>query len=181
MKKISLYSRLIQLINECASTGSKFTSKDMIEKIGQFETTTSWKRGNKSPYYTLHMYVCQLNYIGAIKRTKRGEYDVCFVIPAWLDSGVLWILRGWRDYDYVNHVYLECVTETKTKWENYKKSTLVEISVPVPSPVPVQNTINIIETPNNNNSNMKELDIKSLLIKYAEKQDIIRFIAEELL
>ena len=149
----------------------------MIEKIGQIETTISWKRGNKSPYYTLHMYVCQLNHIGAIKRTKRGEYDVCFVIPAWLDSEVLWILRGWRDYDYVSRDY--SVTETKTKWETYKKSTLVEVSVP--SPVPVQNTINIIETPNNNNSNMKELDIKSLLIKYAEKPDIIRFIAEELL
>lgn len=180
MKKISLYSRLVQLINECASTGSKFTSKDMIEKIGQFETTTSWKRGNKSPYYTLHMYVCQLNYIGAIKRTKRGEYDVCFVIPSWLDSEVLWILRGWRDYDYKNHVYMyDLVDDTRATWEEYKKSTLVE--VPVPSPVPVQNTINIIETPNNNNSNMKELDIKSLLIKYAEKPDIIKFIAEELL
>lgn len=191
MKKISLYSRLVQLINECASTGGKFTSKLMIEKIGQYETSTHWKRGHKSPYYTLHMYVCQLNYIGAIRRTKRGEYDVCFIIPDWLDSEVLWTLRGWRNYDYKNHVFMyDTVNDTKTRWETYKKSTLVEVPVEVTVPQVASQSQHLsgeylnTETTNNNNSiflDMKELNIKSLLIKYAEKPDIIRFIAEELL
>jgi len=88
MKEQTLFSHLKEYINDNWNWGSTgiFTTKHMRERIGKYENLTWFKKSNKNPNYTLHLYLGQLRQLGCITRVERGRYKINASIPEWFGS-----------------------------------------------------------------------------------------------
>lgn len=84
---MTLFQHLKEYINDNWGWGNgEFTTAHMRHRIGQYETLTSWKKYNKNPNYTLHVYLGQLRQLGCIKRIRHGRYEINGPIPVWFGS-----------------------------------------------------------------------------------------------
>lgn len=94
MKNTTLFQRLKGFINDVYGEWSSdavngpdtFTTKQMREKIGQYENLTHWKSYYNHPNYVLHSYLHELRVLGCISRVKHGVYRVNAPIPYWFGS-----------------------------------------------------------------------------------------------
>jgi hypothetical protein len=85
---MTLFQRLKKFINHThkCSDGT-FSTRDMCKFVDEPTThPTGWKRWNKNPNYTTHMYLGQLRELGCVTRIKHGHYKINSPIPDWFGS-----------------------------------------------------------------------------------------------
>ena len=92
-KQNSLFDRYCCFINQ-AGTGNTYTSTQLNDCVGKFESSTQWKRWSKNQYYTTRGYQSQLRQAGIIRMIRRGQWEILMTIPDWFTLAHLQTLCG---------------------------------------------------------------------------------------
>jgi len=90
-KQDSLFNAVAKFINE-QPIGSTFSTQEYLNRIAGYETSTTWKRNNKSNNYRAHSYKGMLKKYFILK-VKRGSWKVIAHIPDWFTTAHLWTLN----------------------------------------------------------------------------------------
>jgi hypothetical protein len=80
--------------------GETFTTKHLIEVVGDHETLTWWKDVNQNPFYRTHTYKSYLRRTGFLSSIKRGEWKVEKHIPESYNLGTIEFLIGYKGKTY---------------------------------------------------------------------------------
>ena len=155
MKK-NLFQAVKTFVNN-TEVGTTFTTKHLIEMVGDNEMPTRWKTVNSNPYYRTHTYKAYLRRTGFLSNPKRGQWTIEKHIPDFINLGTIEFIIG---YGYNNN--------TKT----YNGLTRAEIIEKINNS-PVKNIE--METPTSYPSVItKKLKELEALVKEQENQDRIR-------
>jgi hypothetical protein len=76
--------------------GETFTTKHLIDMVGDHEVSSFWKQSNQNPYYRTHTYKSYLRRTGFISNPKRGEWKVERHIPDFVNLGTIEFLIGFK-------------------------------------------------------------------------------------
>ena len=91
----NLFQAVKTFINN-VEVGETFTTKHLIEVVGDHETSTWWKQSNQNPFYRTHTYKSYLRQTGFISNPKRGEWKVERHIPDFVNLGTIEFLIGYK-------------------------------------------------------------------------------------
>ena len=91
----NLFQAVKTFINN-VEVGETFTTKHLIEVVGDHETSTWWKQVNQNPFYRTHTYKSYLRRTGFISNPKRGEWKVERHIPDFVNLGTIEFLIGYK-------------------------------------------------------------------------------------
>lgn len=94
--QISLFQRYKAYINSL-SIGETYTTDDLYNNVGRYESTTMWKVWNKQRMYRTSTYQTYLHRLGAVQNVKRGLWKVLHHIPEWFYSKHANYLLGYSD------------------------------------------------------------------------------------
>jgi hypothetical protein len=94
MKK-NLFQAVKTYING-VEVGETFTTKHLIDMVGDHEVSTWWKQSNQNPYYRTHTYKSYLKRTGFISSSKRGVWKVEKNIPEFVTLGTVEFLFGYK-------------------------------------------------------------------------------------
>ena len=97
----NLFNEVKKFVNSIP-VGETFKSSQLIDKVGEYEVLTSWKKWNNNPNYRTHSYKTVLKRTKFISPVKRGEWRVNFHIPEWVNLGVLEFLTFGGAWDKTN-------------------------------------------------------------------------------
>jgi hypothetical protein len=95
-KETNLFQEVKKYINNIP-VGKEFTTKDLIENVGEFESSTSWKRMNGNPFYRTHSYKSMLRATGFVTNVKRGVWIVNKHLPDFVNIGTIEFLLGYHN------------------------------------------------------------------------------------
>jgi hypothetical protein len=95
MKK-NLFQAVKTYING-VEVGETFTTKHLIDMVGDHEVLTWWKQVN-SPNYRTHTYKSYLRRTGFLSNPKRGVWKVEKHIPEFVTLGTIEFLIGYKNY-----------------------------------------------------------------------------------
>ena len=95
----NLFQAVKTFINN-AEVGETFTTKHLIEVVGDHETLTWWKDVNQNPFYRTHTYKSYLKRTGFLSSIKRGEWKVEKHIPESYNLGTIEFLIGYKGKTY---------------------------------------------------------------------------------
>jgi hypothetical protein len=93
MKK-NLFQAVKTYING-VEVGKTFTTKHLIDVVGDHEVLTWWKSVN-SPNYRTHTYKSYLRRTGFLSNPKRGVWKVEKHIPEFVTLGTIEFLIGYK-------------------------------------------------------------------------------------
>jgi hypothetical protein len=96
--------------------GQTFTSEEYLNKVGDYETITWWKRMNRNENYRAHTYKTYLKRTGFLTNVKKGTWRVDNHIPPSVTLGTVEFLIG---YNYGKSLYNGI---SKEGWKNVIKS-----------------------------------------------------------
>jgi hypothetical protein len=119
MKK-NLFQAVKTYING-VEVGKTFTTKHLIDVVGDHEVPTWWKSVNNNPYYRTHTYKSYLRRTGFLSNPKRGVWKVEKHIPEFVTLGTIEFLIGYKKI-YNGLTRLE--TEDKINNLQYKSPLL---------------------------------------------------------
>jgi hypothetical protein len=91
----NLFQAVKTFINN-VEVGETFTTKHLIEVVGDHETLTWWKDVNSNPFYRTHTYKSYLKRTGFLSSIKRGEWKVERHIPDFVNLGTIEFLIGFK-------------------------------------------------------------------------------------
>lgn len=74
--------------------GETFTTRHLIDTVGDHETPTWWKEFNRNPYYRTHTYKSYLKRAGFLSNPKQGVWKVEKHIPDFVTLGTVEFLIG---------------------------------------------------------------------------------------
>lgn len=74
--------------------GETFTTRHLIDMVGDHETPTWWKQMNGNPFYRTHTYKSYLKRAGFLSNPKRGEWKVEKHIPDFVNLGTVEFIIG---------------------------------------------------------------------------------------
>jgi len=94
MKK-NLFQAVKTYING-VEVGETFTTKHLIDMVGDHEVSTWWKQVNQNPYYRTHTYKSYLKRTGFLSSSKRGVWKVEKNIPEFVTLGTIEFLLGYK-------------------------------------------------------------------------------------
>lgn len=94
--QISLFQRYKAYINSL-SIGETYTTDDLYDNVGRYESETMWKRWHKQRMYRTATYQTYLKRLGALEKIKRGKWKVLHHIPEWFYSKHANYLLGYSD------------------------------------------------------------------------------------
>ena len=94
MKK-NLFQAVKTYING-VEVGETFTTKHLIDMVGDHEVSTWWKQSNQNPYYRTHTYKSYLKRTGFLSSPKRGVWKVEKHIPEFVTLGTIEFLLGYK-------------------------------------------------------------------------------------
>ena len=94
MKK-NLFQAVKTYING-VEVGETFTTKHLIDVVGDHEVLTWWKQSNQNPYYRTHTYKSYLSRTGFLSSPKRGVWKVEKRIPEFVTLGTIEFLIGYK-------------------------------------------------------------------------------------
>jgi hypothetical protein len=94
MKK-NLFQAVKTYING-VEVGETFTTKHLIDMVGDHEVSTWWKQSSQNPYYRTHTYKSYLKRTGFISSSKRGVWKVEKNIPEFVTLGTVEFLFGYK-------------------------------------------------------------------------------------
>jgi hypothetical protein len=94
MKK-NLFQAVKTYING-VEVGETFTTKHLIDMVGDHEVSTGWKQSNQNPYYRTHSYKSYLRRTGFISSPKRGVWKIEKHIPEFVTLGTIEFLLGYK-------------------------------------------------------------------------------------
>lgn len=87
MNTVTLFARYKAFINHKWNIGCKtYTAQELNRAVGDYETSSSWKRMNNNPYYTTRTYQTSLKQLGCIRMIRRGHWEILGPIPQWFGS-----------------------------------------------------------------------------------------------
>jgi hypothetical protein len=127
-KETNLFQEVKKYINNVA-IGKEFTTKDLIENVGEFELLTGWKWRNGNPFYRTHSYKGMLRATGFVTNVKRGVWVVNKHIPDFVNLGTIEFLIGYHNDFFTNpdKTYNGLTRkQTKEKIELFNKETQKE-------------------------------------------------------
>ena len=101
MKKKNLFQAVKTFINNTPK-GETFTTKELIESVGNQEESSQWKRWNNNPFYRTHSYKSYLKRTGFLSNPKYGVWEVKNHIPDFVNLGTIEFLVG---YNYYKNTY----------------------------------------------------------------------------
>jgi hypothetical protein len=120
--KQTLFNRYKAFINSKISRDEHtYTSSELNDYVGQYETLTRWKSWNNSPYYTTRTYQTELKQLGAITMYKRGIWQINGPIPEWFGSFHFRGLKG--DLNDASNLYWNSLPawQKVNPWEEIKQ------------------------------------------------------------
>jgi hypothetical protein len=158
MKK-NLFQAVKTFINN-TEVGTTFTTKHLIEMVGDNEIPSRWKTVNSNPYYRTHTYKAYLRRTGFLSNPKRGQWTIEKHIPDFITLGTIEFLIGYGNNNYNNN--------TKT----YNGLTRAEIIEKINNS-PVKN-IEMEHQTSYPSVIIQKIDELKTLVKEQENQDIIR-------
>ena len=83
----TLFSRYKQMINNMWADGQRrYTANELNTFVGQYESSTPWKRSYNNTFYTTRCYQSALKNLGCITPIKRGLWKINGPIPEWFGS-----------------------------------------------------------------------------------------------
>ena len=123
MKK-NLFQAVKTYIND-VEVGETFTTKHLINMVGNHEVSTWWKSVNNNPYYRTHTYKSYLRKTGFLSNPKRGVWKVEKHIPEFVTLGTIEFLIGYKKI-YNGLTKLEI--EDKINNSQYKSPLLNDFS-----------------------------------------------------
>ena len=94
MKK-NLFQAVKTYING-VGVGETFTTKHLIDIVGDHEVSTWWKSVNNNPYYRTHTYKSYLKRTRFLSNPKRGVWKVEKHIPEFVTLGTIEFLIGYK-------------------------------------------------------------------------------------
>jgi hypothetical protein len=74
--------------------GETFTTRHLIDTVGDHETSTWWKEFHQNPYYRTHTYKSYLKRAGFLSNPKQGVWKVEKHIPDFVNLGTVEFLIG---------------------------------------------------------------------------------------
>ena len=101
MKKKNLFQAVKTFVNNTPK-GETFTTKELIESVGNQEESSQWKRWNNNPFYRTHSYKSYLKRTGFLSNPKYGVWEVKNHIPDFVNLGTIEFLVG---YNYYKNTY----------------------------------------------------------------------------
>ena len=96
MNNITLFQRFKNFVNS-KPIGSTYTTDELYRTVGQWESSTWWKRASKQRMYRTSTYQTYLKRLGALENIKRGSWKVIAHIPDWFYSKHMNYLLGYSD------------------------------------------------------------------------------------
>lgn len=107
---ISLFERFKQFINSLP-VGSTYTTDQLYNAVGQYESTSRWKQWNRQRMYRTSTYQTYLRRLGALQNVKRAEWRILSHVPEWFNTKHMNIHLGYT-YHYVQserkHITITC-------------------------------------------------------------------------
>ena len=92
MKK-NLFQAVKTYVNG-VEVGETFTTKHLIDMVGDHEVPSFWKTVNQNPYYRTHTYKSYLKRAGFLSNPKQGVWKVEKHIPDFVTLGTVEFLIG---------------------------------------------------------------------------------------
>jgi hypothetical protein len=99
MNSITLFQRFKNFVNS-KPIGTVYTTDELYRTVGQWESSTWWKRFNKQRMYRTSTYQTYLKRLGALEHVKRGKWKVIAHIPDWFYSKHMNYLLGYNQHTY---------------------------------------------------------------------------------
>lgn len=184
MKK-NLFQALKTFINN-TEVGTTFTTKHLIEMVGDNELPTRWKMLNSNPYYRTHTYKAYLKRTGFLSNPKRGEWTVEKHIPDFINLGTIEFLIGfWNNnkktyngltkveiIEKINNPQVKNIeTEHQTSYPSVITKKLKELEALVEEQKN-QDRIRIF------NHNKEKINLKENIMKITDKTLMVNFETE---